>query len=68
MDQPDSENEWLVDLPVNILNRHRGKHYCDDTGCIQKNVTTLVTVWKRTITSPSGEVKSIGKFLATREY
>ena len=75
MDQMDSENEWLVNLPVNGST----VEFKIDTGA---DITVmsqaafkrlpqrsqLVSPRKGPITSPGGEVKSIGKFLATSEY
>lgn len=75
MDQPDSENKWLVDLPVNGST----VKFKIDTGADISVISQaafmrlpqrprLVTATKGPITSPGGEVKSIGKFLATSEY
>ena len=75
MDQPDSEKEWLVDLPVN---GSTGKFKIDTGADISvmsqaafqrlPQHSQSVTSRKGPITSPGSEVKSIGKFLATSEY
>lgn len=75
IDQPDSENDWFVNLPINDST----VEFKIDTGADITLVsqaefkrlphrTQLVTTKRGPITSPGGEVKSIGKFLATSEY
>ena len=75
MDLPDSENDWLVDLPVNGSTVEFKIDTEADISVMSQAAfmrlpqrSHLVTARRGPITSPGGEVKSIGKFLATSEY
>ena len=75
MDQPDSENECLVDLPVNGSTMEFKIDTRADISVMSQAAfkrlpqhSHLVTARRGPITSPGSEVKSIGKFLATSEY
>lgn len=75
IEQPDSENEWFLNLPINGSNVEFKKDTGMDTTVMSQaeirrlpHCPQLVIANRGSITSPVREVECIGKFLATSEH